>query len=375
MKKPTLLMMPGHGWSGTSPLYYTLAHNHNYCHGGHYKENKYLEHIYHYNKGHEELLNQKRFRFRQLFNGLKRDQEDGPKAMTFGERDRPPTVLHTGGPNAHWDPEFVNDFFSLPHNFEKYITYYKKHYEAIKDTYSAVSDFTVSNMYKTESFINVTARYLKPHFNVKVLMIYRDPVQRLWSNIQFTWFQKNRHRGCVDPYHMFWRKIAHHYDDPKEKDYDLNVIEAYTEGYRRYSNAFGKENVHNIVMEELWSEDKDIAQKSKRGLSDFLEYEVTDLFANCFVPEQGSKAPHVEHLSDQFMSNQVDLSEEQLNTARALMDRAYLRFEEMYGYIPKTWTELKSVEVPDLTNPNDYDIEEVLRRDPLSGPQKLSDYR
>ena len=365
MKKPTLCMCVGHGWSATSPLYYTLAHNHKYCHGGHYKENKYLEHIYHYNRGDESILNAKRFRFRQLFNGLKRDQEDGSKAMSFGERDRPPTVLHTSEVNNHWDSEFVNDFFSLPHTFEKYITYYKTHYEAIKDTYSAVSDFTVNNIYLSAKYVSLVARYLKPHFNVKILIIARDPVRRAWSHLQFQWFQKGKHRGCSDPYQLFWQSLMDH-QSPTEKTYDLDIISLYTEGFRRWSHAFGRENVHMIVMEELWSSTETLSQ-----LSNFLEYEITDLFPNCYVPEMGSKAPHLEYLSDQWMSDQVDLSEEQLNIARCLMNRAYTNFQTEFGYIPEQWTKLQSVEVPNLINENDFDMEEVLRRDPLSGPQKL----
>lgn len=350
-------MLPGHGWSATSPLYYTLAHNHKYCHGGHYKENKYLEHIYWYNLKEAKILDKKRIRFRQLFNGAMRDQADGSKAMPFGERERPPTVMYTSEYNQHWDKEFENDFFSLPHTFDKYIQYYKTHWEAIKDTYSAVSDFTVNNIYFPENFVREIADALKPHFNVKVLLIYRDPVRRAWSHLQFKWFQKSNKDGCVDPYHMFWKSL-------QSKD----IISLYTEGFRRWSNAFGKESVHNIVMEELWSSRETLAQ-----LSDFLEYNVTDLFPNCYIPEMGSKAPHLKYLSDQWMSDQVDLSDEQLNTARALMDKAYTNFQKVFGYIPEQWTKLQRVEVPDLLT-NGFDSEyykERIRIDPLSGAQEL----
>lgn len=363
--KPTLLMLAGHGWSATSPLYYTLAHNHRYCHGGHFKENKYLEHIYYYNQRDEDLLNIKRIRFRQLFNGVKRDQADGSKAMRFGDRERPPTVMSTSEYNDHWDKNFVNDFFSLPHTFEKYIQYYKTHWEAIKDTYSAVSDCTVNNIYMPEKYVREIAAALKPHFRVKVLIIYRDPVQRAWSHLQFRWFQKGITRDCVDPYHMFWQTLMNHQE--KKDLYDMDIISLYTEGLRRWSGAFGAQNVHNIIMEDLWSDDT----KSLRDLSNFLSYDVTDLFPNCYVPEKGSQAPHLEYLSDQWMSNQVDLSEEQLNTARALMHKAYTNFQEVFGYIPEQWTKLQSVEVPNLICEDDYNLEEIYRKDPLSRPQKL----
>jgi len=371
LTKPTLLMLPGHGWSATSPLYYTLAHNHKYCHCGHYKEGKYLEHIYYYNNGCEDTLNKKRIRFRQLYNGARRDRDGDSKAMPFGERERPPTVMYTSEYNQHWDKVFENDYFSLPHTFDKYIAYFKNHWEAIKGTYSAVSDFTVNNIYFPEDFVHEVAAALKPHFNVKVLMIYRDPVRRAWSHLQFRWFQKNVRQGCVDPYHMFWQSLML-WNKPKKGYHDLknelDIISLYTEGFRRWSNAFGKESVHNIVMEELWSSRETLAQ-----LSDFLEYNVTDLFPNCYIPEMGSKAPHLKYLSDQWMSDQVDLSDEQLNTARALMDKAYTNFQKVFGYIPEQWTKLQRVEVPDLLT-DGFDSEyykERIRIDPLSGPQKL----
>jgi len=40
--KPTLFLNVGTGWSGTTPLYYTLGWYNKYCHAGHRKEKGYL---------------------------------------------------------------------------------------------------------------------------------------------------------------------------------------------------------------------------------------------------------------------------------------------------------------------------------------------
>ena len=172
MVKPTLIMCPGTGWSGTSPLYYTLGDYNRYCHCGHLKENKYLEHIYHYNKGDFYTLDKKKVTFRRVMHEIFRDNEGEEKFMEFGLRNRPAQVMYTSGANSHWDKEFVDDFFTQPHTWEKYINYYKKHWEAVVQNgeYKAVSDFSVNNIYFPEEYVQEIARELQPHFNVKILI-------------------------------------------------------------------------------------------------------------------------------------------------------------------------------------------------------------
>jgi len=366
--KPTLIMCPGTGWSGTSPLYYTLGDYNRYCHCGHLKENKYLEHIYHYNKGDFYTLDKKKVTFRRVMHEIFRDNEGEEKFMEFGLRNRPAQVMYTSGANSHWDKEFVNDFFTQPHTWEKYINYYKKHWEAVVQNgeYKAVSDFSVNNIYFPEEYVQEIARELQPHFNVKILITCRDPVRRAWSKNQFRWFQRKKRGICKDPYHLFWKSISGCFKEGGQVHlcgYGMDILTLYTEGYRRWSEAFGKENVHIFAMEDLWERDgeKYGGKEAMAKLSEFLDYEITEMFPNVYVPEMGSNAPKLPLLSDQWMSDQLDLSHDQQQCARAIMNKSYTEWEKVFGYIPKQWIKHEDVDIPQLTEMTLEEISENLR--------------
>ena len=374
MDKPTLFMCIGTGWSGTSPLYYTLGDWNRYCHCGHLKENKYLEHIYHYNIGDFYTLDKKKVTFRRVMHETFRDDPDNEKFMGFGLRDRPAQVMYTSGANAHWDKKLVDDFFTQPHTWEKYINYYKTHWEAVVQNgeYKAVSDFSVNNIYFPEDYVQEIARELKPHFNVKIIITCRDPVRRAWSKNQFRWFQRKKRAGCQDPWHMFWHGILS--KDRHLCGYQMDVVTLYTEGYRRWSEAFGEENVHMTVMEELWERngDKWGGKEAMEKLSDFIGYKIDDMFPNVYVPEMGSKAPKLKNLSDQWMSDVLDLSYDQQQAARCIMNEAYTEWERVFGSIPKAWMTIDKVEVPKLddmtTEETSKALEDIMKIDPGCRP-------
>jgi len=127
-------------------------------------------------------------------------------------------------------------------------------------------------------------------------------------------------------------------------------------------------------MEQLWERngDKWGGKEAMEKLSDFINYKITDMFPNVYVPDMKSKAPKLEYLSDQWMSDQVDLTYEQEQVARRLMDKAYTEWERVFGSIPKEWMTLDKVKVPKL-NTSDQEqqlttLMEVMEFDPLSKP-------
>jgi len=353
-KKPILLMCIGTGWSATSPLYYTLGDWNRYCHCGIAKENKYLEHIHLYNNKKFYLLDRKKVSFRRVLHSFLRDKVEDEKYRDFGLRSRPKQVTFKSKVNKHWDRDYLSEFLSQPHTFEKYIDYYKKLWKAIVEDgkYHAVSDFTVQNIYFPEEFVKEFANEIRNHFDVKIIITCRDPVRRSWSQNQFRWFQRGKTFNCQDPWHLYWQSLLS--NDISYNYEDIDFITLYTEGYRRWSEAFGKENVHVTVMEQLWERngDKWGGKEAMEKLSDFISYKIDNMFPNVYVPDMKSKAPKLKYLSDQWMSDQVNLSYEQEQVARRLMDKAYTQWELVFGSIPKEWMTLDKVKVSQLNKSN-----------------------
>ena len=374
MVKPVLFMCIGTGWSASSPLYYTLGDWNRYCHCGIAKENKLLEHIRLYNMKGFYALDKKKVAFRRVLHASLRNKVEDEKFKEFGLRSRPKQVTFRSKVNKHWDRDYLSELLSQPHTFEKYIDYYKKLWKVIvgDGKYHAVSDFTVQNIYFPEEFVKEFANEIRNHFDVKIIITCRDPVRRSWSQNQFRWFQREKTFNCQDPWHSYWQQILA--NDISFNYEDIDSITLYTEGYRRWSEAFGKENVHVTVMEQLWERngDKWGGKEAMEKLSDFINYKITDMFPNVYVPDMKSKAPKLEYLSDQWMSDQVDLTYEQEQVARRLMDKAYTEWERVFGSIPKEWMTLDKVKVPKL-NTSDQEqqlttLMEVMEFDPLSKP-------
>ena len=103
---------------------------------------------------------------------------------------------------------------------------------------------------------------LLEHFDIKVMMIFRDPIRRLWSS------------SLCDRKNMTWNG-------------KVEYFARYVDIYKKYVNVFGKERVMPLIMEEIWED--------PTPLSDFLSYKIEKMHVNCYHPERGTRAP--KHLS------------------------------------------------------------------------------
>ena len=119
---------------------------------------------------------------------------------------------------------------------------------------------------------------LLEYFKVKVIMIFRDPFRRLWSVCN---------KGNIRD---FRRWVSG----------ELEPNAMYADIYKRHRNVWGEENVHMIVMEELW-------EGKTQALSNFLDFPINTVHENVYYPERGTKAPHYEYLKDQWISDKHDL--------------------------------------------------------------------
>ena len=166
-----------------------------------------------------------------------------------------------------------------PKSIDAYIEYFLGHWENIKDEYQGVCDFSNTNFTLPRHFLYSIAPKLQEHFKVKVLMEFRDPVRRYFSEVGHLLDPKRKvlnafqgdfiaSRFCARREHrklFFWNlkqdRVPDHCD--------------YIEGYLKYCDVFGKENVYPVIMEDFWNPDKE--KEELERISEFFEYEITKM--------------------------------------------------------------------------------------------------
>ena len=226
-----------------------------------------------------------------------------------------------------------------PKSIDAYIEYFLGHWENIKDEYQGVCDFSNTNFTLPRHFLLHIAPKLREHFKVKILMEFRDPVRRYFSEVGHLLDPKRKvlnafqgdfiaSRFCARREHrklFFWNlkqdRVPDHCD--------------YIEGYLKYCDVFGKENVYPVIMEDFWNPDKE--KEELERISEFFEYKITKIHQNVYVPDMGSKAPHYDYLEDQWSSDVEDLTEEDVNVAGMYMGRFYKDWKNIFGEIPEAW--------------------------------------
>jgi hypothetical protein len=315
MTKPTLVLGAGTGWSGTSPLYYTLSLDHQYCHSGRVKESYYLKHQT------KNLTEQKLYQNNFLRNLLDKS--------ILGN---PPELLDYCN---HTEEEF-GTYSSLPLTLEKYINYYLQHYNYLKDTpYQAVADFSNTNAFLDKDYLEEIAPKLKEHFDVKVLLIYRDPVCRLFSSCNAAFYcdkPDHEYKNLGTIVNMRRRNIIHEkYKSLTDYFLDTTSI-SYTQIYHKFAENF---NTLPIVMEQLF--DLNDNKTELERLSDFLGYTVTKTHENCYVPDMGTNAPKYQYLDDQWSSDREELTPELIAIARKKNAFVYDEWEKEFGSLPPSW--------------------------------------
>ena len=170
----------------------------------------------------------------------------------------------------------------------------------IRDRY--VADFSNKNCTLFPEFLMDIRDNILEVFDVKVTMIFRDPIRRIWSN-NYCNMEKVFHKDAK-------KKRQWHYD----------------EMYKNHANAWGKENVYPIIMEDVWQDPS--------GLADFLGVKIDRMHENCYWPEMGMNIPKYQWLRDQY---QRELAPIPYDYLRERLDFLYVNFEKCFGYIPKEW--------------------------------------
>ena len=277
--KPKLIIGAGIGWAATRSIMFSLPTcNHGIC-----KEDHLLDELNHKNillsKYTEELKSVKIARSKDAVNRIKK--YNYPKDI--------------------WDKITLS----------KYITLYKNNARG----FDGVTDFTNANQKLPLDFLVEIKQKLEEHFDIKVIMIFRNPVRRLFSE-------------CCAWYNNKWVETK----QPTAKDYFMEVLDTGSktdsENYAYHFNNWriAGYNPYPIIMEDLYTPESNTLQE----LKDYLEVPV-DLYPTAYWPEKGVDAPLIEGLNCQ-KSDTETLSKEEYEYARKKLSHYYIECQANFIY-------------------------------------------
>ena len=182
---------------------------------------------------------------------------------------------------------------------EKYIDLYLKNSVG----YNGVTDFTNANQLLNPLFLRRIRSRLHDAFDVKVMMIFRDPVRRLFSEVSAfynkKWVETNS-SSCRD----YFMKVL--------ENGSATMSEKYTLHYNVWKNS--GYNIHPIKMERIYSGDKIDLEK-------FLGHSI-DLYPTAYYPEKGVDAPLIKGIRCQKSDTEI-LSKKDYQYARGILDHEY----------------------------------------------------
>ena len=300
MFKTPLIIGAGTGWSATSPLHLTLQSANKCSHTGILKEDHLLSHVY----------SQDAWEWREPWY---------KKAVTDSMVPVMPQSYGMKNKYAfHQNLDEIHELFQKP-TLDTYIKYYTRHYQRVKHEYSYVHDFSNSNAFLPLSFLQKISPVLKKHFKIKVLIIFRDPVRRLYSELSHHY--KNSH--ILQKKYMSSKDYFYSY--LTIGNYSMNC--EFVKRIKYYKSNF---STLSIVSEDLWGGKNDQLAK----LSNFLHFDIKNLWPNCYYPEMGTKAPHHEYLADQYESDLEDLTDGDLSFGRKCLAKYYDQWYNEFGTTP-----------------------------------------
>jgi len=194
------------------------------------------------------------------------------------------------------------------------------------DEYLGVSDATNTHIFFDVQDISTFAFKFKEAFQVKILIICRDPVKRLFSHLNsipnpghsLDNLGQNQRLELVMPYldkpepmqfpSQGW--------DYKQKAYEPFMETNYPEMIENWSQFF---DTHVICMEDLWGDKNDALEK----LNTFLGTSIHSLTPNVYYPDRGPNAPHYKGLKDQWSSDTEFITKKNYDLAREKLQWVY----------------------------------------------------
>lgn len=314
----------GIGWCGTSSLWYTLQHLQPYLFTGSRKETFYLRALDHYNL--EGFLNlEKHIAENQLAYGTVKKSK-GSVCSEYSTLSK-----------SEIDPKKEQATYQAPPSLKTYIEYYLELSRASDKYFKCVADFSNANAFVSTNLIKEANKELSKHFNVKSIIMFRDPVRRLFSQIGSSYY----HRKTLTYDKNLISNPVERYVKNFLNTKDLRNIPwiDYTKQIKEYRSVFG-EALHLSIMEEFFKNPEDCMNNpSVIEMGRFLNYKIQKVYPCAFVPDKGINAPHIECLEDQYLSDGEPLTPEMYQFCFDKMKFIYEEFKDVYGYLPEGWGE------------------------------------
>ena len=116
-----------------------------------------------------------------------------------------------------------------------------------------------------EEFCHKLVERLSEYFDVKALMIVRDPIRRLWSEASGFWNYKDQPDGGTEEEQ---HKLFYDFIKRTNQSSYFSIIDKWEKICP----------LHVIIMEQLWEGDKQ--EREKQRLSDFLDYDIKNIHEN-----------------------------------------------------------------------------------------------
>jgi hypothetical protein len=293
--KPLLLINAGVAWSGTKPLCKTLQVCQKIAHHGLVVENNILYYLY--------LLQTNPQQAKRYFN----ERHNYRVRSAIDSNSRP------------LDLGYLEDIFKKKTTIHTYIKYHLDLWERNKKKgYLGLSDFSNSNTILSSDFLLSIKKELEKHFIVKVIIIFRDPVRRWYSEASV------EYKYNTGEHPMEWKggtadvtgyKDSIEYWKSKRIDHNCDYLQI----YKNYKSVF---DTYPIVMEEFWYD--------QSGLSDFLGRDISKVNANVYCPYIGVNKDHTP-------ADLQELSDDDLIWGMNKLGKVYTEWEKEFGYIPQSW--------------------------------------
>ena len=269
-----LLLNFGTAYSATSPLWRTLQDDTKYLHTGHRKKTHWL--------------------------WLLRNQDTNVERKFVLTPE--PSAQVSSRQHIKFTKEEEDYFFSLPTSIEKYIQYYKKHWDYLDGQFKSVGDFCNKMAVADEEYLCYLRDKLSEHFDVKITLIFRDPVRKIWSEARTEYSRMYNKKGGI-------RRSA-----------------LYGEVYEKYARVFGEERVLPMVMEKIWEDPSE--------LSDFLGHPIPKMHRNAYYPERGTNIKEFPEFWDQWRNEKNPIDYDRL---RREFDLCYQDYKRVFGDLPVEW--------------------------------------
>lgn len=330
------------GWCGTTSLYYTLTRNQKYLHTGVHKEPGYLRRLFEPTYTYKTDI--ELFALKDIESYIKKYDEVKEKVNTLDESDFNYHYFKNG---FKFSKEELYELFKTP-SIDKYIQYHLKISEYTSNEYVAVGDFSNCNQKVIDKdFLTEVKNSLSEYFDVKVLLMVRDPVRRIFSVKNSAEYRKyliskTTDITCPSRYDRpeNWKELSSN-NAVKENlinetlfvNLSLDQFESdYAEMISTLRSIFNEENVCYLIMEEFFKSRREVEKLEK-----FINFKLPKIHPCVFVPDLGIYPPKLDYLEDQHSSDWEILDKDFYMYMKKIFSPIYASFENLHGSLPETW--------------------------------------